>query len=246
MKYCPQCNERFDEEIIRFCTKDGTPLIEEEEPKFSALPSETVEEADDDIGEQTVIRRRPDAPPALVPEQRSERIVIPTTQPEPQVIRPRAQTAAAYYPPPKANTAKTVFLTILGTLLVLACGAGLFWLLQKEKPANANNSNLNANQNVNLNANLGFDPNFNFNAAPPPSANIAVPNLNLNLNTNSKPSSPSPTPKASPSVTPSASPSATPAATPSRSPMPRPSATPTPRIGPRPPTPSNRPANTEQ
>ena len=242
MKYCPQCNERYDEEIIRFCTKDGTPLIEEEEPKFSALPSEN-EETGEDIGEQTVIRRRVDPDPTAAPDTRSERIVIPTTQPEPQVIRPR-QTAAAYYPPPKSNTAKTVILTILGTLFVLACGAGLFWALQKEKPANANNSNLNANQNVNLNSNLGFDPNFNFNA-PTPNLNVSIPNLNLNLNSNAK--TPTPTPKPSPSVTPSpsptASPSGSPSGTPSRSPTPRPSPTATPRTGPRPPTLSNRPAN---
>jgi hypothetical protein len=241
MKYCPKCNERYDEEIIHFCTKDGTPLIEEAEPKFSALPSEHIEDAD--IGEQTVIRRRPEAEIPQRPEGRSERIVIPTTQPEPQVIRQR-QTAAAYYPPPKANTAKTVVLTILGTLFVLACGAGLFWALQKDRSANANNSNLNANQNVNLNSNIGFDPNFNFNA-PTPGSNITIPNLNLNLNTNAK--TPTPTPKPSPSSTPSpspaASPSGSPSATPNRSPTPRPSPTPTPRTGPRPPTLSNRPVN---
>ena len=119
MKYCPQCDERYDEEIIRFCTKDGTPLIEEDEPNFSALPSENMEEPED-LGEQTVIRRRPDDARA----NQSERIVIPTSQPEPQV-RPR-QPAAVYYPPPSSNTAKTVVLTIIGTLFVLACGAGLF------------------------------------------------------------------------------------------------------------------------
>lgn len=245
MKYCPQCEERYDEEIIRFCTKDGTPLIEEEEPKFSAMPSENVED-DADIGDQTVIRRRPDAGESHVQGTRSERIVIPTSQPEPepQVIRPRPP-AAAYYPPPKSNTAKTVFLTILGTIFVLGCGAGLFWALQKEKPSNANNSNLNANQNVNLNSNVGFDPNFNFNA-PPPNSNVSIPPLNLNLNTNTRPPSQSPTPRPSPSVTPSPRPSSTPSATPSGSPTQRPSPTATPRIGPRPPTPSNRPANTDQ
>ena len=27
MKYCPTCNTRYDEEILRFCMKDGTPLV---------------------------------------------------------------------------------------------------------------------------------------------------------------------------------------------------------------------------
>ena len=130
MKHCPQCGERYDEEIIHFCTKDGTPLIEEDEPNFSALPSENLE--DDDAGQDTVIRRRPDAA-AVPPAAQSERIVIPTSQPEQQQVRPRPPAAAVYYPPPREpNTAKTVVLTILGTLFVLACGAGLFWLLQKE------------------------------------------------------------------------------------------------------------------
>ena len=229
MKYCPKCSERFDEEIIKFCTKDGTPLIEDAQPSFTALPSENVE---DDFGEETVIIRKPEKTGS------GERIVIPTSQPaaEPSV-RPR--TAQAYYPPPPppSNTAKTVVLTIFGTLFILACGAGLFWMLQKDKPANANvNTNMNANQNVNLNTNVGFDSNFNFNA----NSNFNT-NLNTNLNANVKTPTPSPTtsptPKPSPSVTPS------PTASPAASPTPtrpvnsvRPTPTPTPRTGPRPPT----------
>jgi hypothetical protein len=30
MKYCPICDERYDEDIIKFCTRDGTPLIDPE------------------------------------------------------------------------------------------------------------------------------------------------------------------------------------------------------------------------
>jgi hypothetical protein len=105
MKYCPQCDERYDEEIIKFCTKDGTPLIEEEEPKFTALPSENMEPEDDDVGQETVIRRKDDL---------SERIVIPTSE---QQVRHRP--AQAYYPPPpQPSTGKTIVLTIIGTLAV--------------------------------------------------------------------------------------------------------------------------------
>ncbi len=42
MKYCPVCQTRYDEEIMRFCTKDGTPLIDEEAPNFVEMPSEDV------------------------------------------------------------------------------------------------------------------------------------------------------------------------------------------------------------
>lgn len=232
MKHCPVCDEHYDEEIIRFCTKDGSPLVDDEEPKFVAMPSENIEQPEDDL-EATIIRRKPVGGEVggFGDQPQPERIVIPTSVPEPQV-RPR--TAAAYYPPPppQNNTAKTVVLTILGTLFVLACGAGLFWVLQKEKPANTNtnvNTNL-ANQNTNLNTNLAFDGNFNFNAASNFNSNYNLPtNLNANIKT------PTPTPKPSPSTSPTPTSSPTPTPRPSPSATVRPSPTPTPRTGPRPP-----------
>ena len=240
MKYCPVCEARYDEEVIKFCTKDGTPLIEDEHPNFTALPSENSEEPDDEIGEATVIRRKPTAEEiAAAPSQRSDRIVIPTSVPKEQQVRQR--TAAAYYPPlPQSNTAKTVVLTIIGTLFVLGCGAGLFWFLQRDKPSNSN-TNTNANQNVNINSNVLFDSNFNFNTSS--NFNSTVPNINTNLNANLKTPTPSPTPKPSPSITPTPTPSPSVSITPSRSPTPRPAGTPTPtpRIGPRPPTTTTKP-----
>lgn len=256
MKYCPICDERYDEEIIRFCTKDGTPLIEVEEPNFTALPSENVEDGDE-LGEETVIRSKSAHGEPFGSRGQSERIVIPT---EPESVEPvRPRTVPAYYPPPpQPNTLKTVVLTILGTLAVLGFGAILFWLLQKDTPTNVNvnfNANL-ANQNANLNANVGFDSNFNFNSNANFNTNLNTNfNFNGNFNANIKMPSPSPTPKPSPS--PTSSPISTPA--PSSSPTPRPSATVgqpdanarltppgTPRTGPRPPPlAGNRPpANT--
>lgn len=251
MKYCPACRERFDEEIIKFCTRDGTPLVEAD-PNFSALPSEI----DEEIGQETVIRRRPilpgEEPLEYDSEGRSERIVIPTTQQQnpPNV---RARTAQGYVvPPPPPNTAKTVFLTILGTLAVLGFGAIIFWFLQKDTPANTN-VNINANQNTNLNTNLGFDSNFNFNLNSNSNLNTnfnfnANVITNVNSNTNTRPS---PTP--SPRVTPSPTPVRTPSPTPEETATPRPTNTRpansqptpvgTPRIGPRPPPLSNRPGN---
>ena len=246
MKYCPKCDKRFDEDIIRFCTIDGTPLVEEGEPKFTEMPSENLEVPDDDDpGEITVIRRKtsvPILPPDFVKDtsfkasELGERVVIPTTsEPVLQQVRPR--TSVAYFPPPESNTAKTVVLTILGTVVVLCLGAGLFWFLQKETPANRN-TNLNANLgnvNTNLNTSLPIDSNFNFNTSPSFGTNV-----NTNLNANVK--TPTPTPRPSPSSSPSPSPTASP--TLSVSPTPRTNAnvratpSPTPRIGPRPPTPN--------
>jgi hypothetical protein len=232
MKYCPVCHERYDEEIIQFCTKDGTPLLEEEQPSFTRLPSEDLNKPDD-IGEETVIRRRPGDSQNTQAEE-PERIVIPTSFPPEQPIRPRPQ---VYYPPPQEpNTVKTVVLTILGTLVVLGFGAGLFWLLQKEQPANifanVNNANL-SNQNANVNTNLAFDSNFNFNT----NANFNTGNFNFNMNLNANFRTPSPTPSPKPSPSPILSPSAMPS--PLTSPtrpanVNRPSTGQTPRIGPRP------------
>jgi hypothetical protein len=230
MKYCPVCDARYDEEVIQFCTKDGTPLVEEDEPRFTALPSEDSE----DIGEETVIRRRGDAP-VTTETSRSEPIVIPTSESvrrEPVRSRPQQ----TYYAPPPQNTGKVITLTILGTIAAIGFGALLFWALTRNnQPTNLNINTQMPNMNANGNAN-GFDSNFNFNSNSQfPQVNLPIPNINVNANV--KTPTPSPTPK--PSVTPTASP--VPTETPERTPRPtpsgtpRPTITPTPRTGPRPP-----------
>jgi hypothetical protein len=234
MKYCPDCHERYDEEVIQFCTKDGTPLIEESQPNFTTMPSEDADTPEFDFGEETVIRRKP-VSGADIPAQSDEpeRIVIPTFPTE-QQVRPRSQ---VYYEPPsqQPNTMKTVMLTIIGTLVVLGFGAGLFWLLQKEQPANifANlNTNL-SNQNTNLNTNLGFDSNFNFNTNA--NLNSGNFNFNMNLNANFRTPSPTPTPRISPSPLTSPSPTPSPVTSPTRaSNINRPIPSQTQRVGPRP------------
>lgn len=196
--------------------KDGTPLVDEEEPSFIAMPSESVDEPEeDDPGEVTIIRKNVPAPPpvpnaideiSFTPDPRpsSERIVVPTSE-EPVSSQARVVRAIPpYQPPPQSNTAKVVVLTIIGTLAVLAIGAIGFRFLQND---NANNSNINtnfnaniANVNTNLNTNIGFDTNFNFNM----NANFNTNSLS-NINTNANARTPTPTPKPSPSITPSPS-----------------------------------------
>ena len=221
MKYCPTCETRYDEEILRFCMKDGTPLLEEEEPKFAAMPSESIDEPiEDDPSDVTVVRRNVPVPGG--PEPDRPRIVVPTYE-EARRQETRARVAPPYYPPQKPNTAKVVILTILGTLAVVgAIGAGL-WLLQGGNESNSNvNTNANVNANVNANTNLGIDTNFNFNL----NANFNSSGTNVNANVNANVKTPTPTPKPSPSVTPSPTPDdddATP--TPSRTPIPTPQPT---------------------
>lgn len=257
MKYCPTCETRYDEEILRFCMKDGTPLIEEEEPNFVAMPSESLEEPpeDDDAGEVTVIRRNSPAaaapPPPPDPDEDKytsrhdpkQRIVVPTFE-EPRGPQP-PRTAQYQAPPPRSNTALVVILTVLGTVAVLGIGALGFWLLQNGGSENTN-QNTNANQNVNteVNTNLGLDTNFNFNANSNFNSNIDI-NANANRTPTPTPTA-TPTPKPSPSVTPSPSPTRTPAdddddddaGTPQPSPT-RPPPTPTPRA----PATPDRPVN---
>ncbi len=185
MKFCPTCQTRFDEEILRFCTKDGTPLVEENQPNFTEMPSESAVE--DDFGEETVIRRKP-LPPADKTENAREskpRIIIPTT--EKKIVPTVGTKTTQVYRQPipqKSNTSKIVFLTILGTIVLLA-GAGGAFLFLGNRDSGENNQNVNINTNlspidVNLNTNLSvgnslvdFNSNTDFNG-----------NLNININTN--------------------------------------------------------------
>ena len=232
MKFCPTCQTRYDEEILRFCTKDGTPLVEENQPNFTAMPSESSID-DDDLGEQTVIRRNtPNVPPPVpdVDAERTaqERIVVPTSEPV------RAQSA----PPPqnvpprrKSSTAAVVLLTLLGTLAVLGIGFGGWYLLQNRDSADANrnvnvntnpvnqNTNVNADNspanfdfNINTNTNVNVNANVNANVKTPTPTPTKTPtpdaNANVNVNANGAnvrpPASPTPTP--TPRVTPTPSP----------------------------------------
>lgn len=231
MKYCPTCETRYDEEVLRFCMKDGTPLLDEDEPNFVEMPSESLEETEEDNPDEvTVIRRNIPVPLPLpddfeeesfAPEQPPPpRIVVPTT-PEPFADQHRSRVAAAPYQEPSSNTAKVVFLTMFGTIVLLGMGAAIFWMLQKD---NANNSNINTNANfltinTNVNTNLGIDGNFDFNTNT--NSNTSA-NINTNTNTNTR--TPTPTPRPSPSVSPTVSPTPTPddddaTPTPSRTPF---------------------------
>ncbi len=218
MKYCPKCSVRYDEDILRFCMKDGTPLLDEDEPKFIAMPSESLEAPEDDPSEVTVIRRNAPKPssetPAILrsgnvptplpddfdeepfqPRNSSPRIVVPTTQQQQpsNPVMPPSQTAGT-------NAFKVAFLTMVGTIFVLGLGALLFWFLMRdsEPAANANaNTNVNANVNTNVNTNLGvgnFD--FNTNSLPPPA------NSNINAATPTPTRTPTPTPTRTPAPTP--------------------------------------------
>jgi len=209
MKFCPICKARYDEEILRFCTKDGTPLIDEEQPNFTALPSES------DLGEETVIRRKnPPVIPTSQPDSdldfeseriSSPRIVIPMSgeavseEPRREAVRTKTTPSIRRQPPPQqSNTAKVVFLTVLGTVIILLGASGIFWFLSNQNSNNINqNANYNTNLNsidINLNTNLNVDnslANFNYNL-----------NANANSNSNANANLKTPTPTKTPTATP--------------------------------------------
>ncbi|MDI1243256.1 MAG: hypothetical protein PSX80_15185 [bacterium] len=263
MKYCPTCETRYDEDILRFCMKDGTPLLEEAEPNFVEMPSESldvVEVDPDDPSEHTVIRRnipvpplpspgieQPPAPPPTVdddfsdvrPNSGGQRIVVPTIE---EQQRERARIAAQYrsQQPRGSNTALVVLVTIFGTIIVVGIGGILlFFLVSNGSDSNTNaNVNVNANQDVNANTNLGTNSIFDFNT----NTNSSNSNVNANVST------PTPTPTMTPTPRPTESPSPTPENDESPTPLPSrtPIPTPTPviiRPGPSP-TPLRTPAPT--
>ncbi len=211
MKFCPICKTRYDEEILRFCTKDGTPLVDEAQPNFTALPSEN------DLGEETVIRRK--TPPVIpstaqpVPDfdeperNSSERIIIPMSdedasgEPRRETVRTKTTPSIRRQPPEqKSNTTKIVLLTVLGTIFILGGAGGVFWFLSSGRGNSTNqNANFNTNLNstdINLNTNLSIDnslANFNYNLNANSNANV---NANANVNTKT------PTPTRTPTPTP--------------------------------------------
>jgi hypothetical protein len=246
MKYCPTCETRYDEDILRFCMKDGTPLLEEAEPNFVEMPSETLDVAEvdpDDPSEHTVIRRNIPVPPAIEqppvpapppppsvdddfsdvrPNSGGQRIIVPTIE---EQQRERARIAAQYQgrqPRSGVNTALVVLVTIFGTIIVVGLGGILlYFLVSNGNDSNTNaNVNVNANQDVNANTNLGANANFDFNT----NSN----RTNSNVNANANVSTPTPTPSPSPTPRPSESPSPTPDDNDSPTPLPSRSPIPTP------------------
>lgn len=239
MKFCPTCQTRYDEEILRFCTKDGTPLVDEQQPNFIQMPSESLENEEID-DEATVIRRNSpqNVPPVPSTGASAERIVIPTSEP----VRPK-EVQHQNVPARKSNTAAVVLFTMLGTLAVLGIGLGGWYFLSQRGTGGDGNINANANTNSanqNTNNNSDISPsNFDFNL----NANS---NVNTNTNTNANANLKSPTPTKSPTPSPTKSPTPTPNtnanvnANSDNSSLPAtPTPTPTPRLTPTPTVPSN-------
>lgn len=251
MKYCPTCQTTYEEDILRFCMKDGSPLLESTEPSFTELPSEALPDPrdNDEQGESTVIRRNVPSPtpdPEILagPLPSGERIIIPTyptqqtagQQPPVAGIVPTVPMQPVYQqPPPRTNTLAIVAFTMFGTVAAITIGALLVWFLVLSRPSDSN-----SNSNINSNANSAFNANINSNLGLNTSVDLTTNQNNANLsNANLRTPTPSPSPTPSPTPTPRPSPTPTPG---NDEPTPTPPATnaaTTPRPGP---TLSTRPA----
>ncbi len=233
MKYCPTCQTEFDEEIIRFCTKDGTPLVEDAKPTFTEnLPSESSNTLDDDDDAATIIRRKePEntSPTARLSDETDMKLTEETAAEarpdnQPRIVistlgeREKAQkiypqkVSASNIPPPmplkKSNTAMVVAMTMLGTVLLILGVYGVWLFLNNQNDNDANN-NLSVNENVNINADLNENVEDNFNLSDF-NLNSNVDNSNLDMNLNSDIDISTPTPTRTPTPTPTPTPEETP------------------------------------
>lgn len=173
MKYCPQCQTTYSDDLLKYCLKDGAPLGEVFD---SQMPNTAFG------SEKTVpsIRR---VEPIRVPVEQSPPVENPPAQsPPPQNRQPIESPVVAMQPERrKTKTGSVVALTILGTLLFLGvAGIGAMLYFRNQKPEIAAGVNKTpANRPVNTNA-----------------ANIQA--VNQNTNANLAANSPSPTPTATP------------------------------------------------
>lgn len=169
MKYCPQCQTTYADDLLKYCLKDGAPLGE----VFDSQP--------------TIIARDEDRTVASI--RQVEPIRIPVQQAPPPVETPQFQNPPPHYPPPpaaapphhnapvvavqpetsKSRTGLTVGLTILGTLLLLAVGGIAAMLYFRDRQTNVaasvnDNKPTNVNRPANANANAANVQKANQNA----------------------------------------------------------------------------------
>lgn len=174
MKICPQCQNTYDDDTLRFCLQDGSPLA-------AYVPSERP--AADWTETETVISPRPASyetqNPRYENRQESAPPVFTSAPPERE----------------KTSTAKIVLLSLLGILVLSAIGgtaAYIVWKNSQEdeivanaKPINTKTPVPNKNTSVNQNANSNVNANANANE-------------NVNVNTNANVATPKPKPTLSP------------------------------------------------
>ncbi len=186
MKYCPQCQTTYTDDLLKYCLKDGAPLGEvfaPQTPQAELADEKTVVTT----GDKTVPSIRRVEPIRVPVEQNPPVHQTAPVESAPAQNRQYVESPVAAMQPEarKTKTGSVVALTILGTLLFLGiAGVGAMLYFRNQKPeivANVNKAP--ANRSVNMN-----------------SANVQT--ANQNANANLAENSPTPTPTAAPKPTP--------------------------------------------
>lgn len=172
MKYCPQCQTTYTDDLLKYCLKDGAPLGEVFDSQMPGAAS----------GDEKTVASIRRVEPITIPVQQTP----PVQNPPPRNRQPIEPPVVALQPEARrSKTGSMVALTILGTLLFLGiAGIGAMLYFRNQEPdvaANVNKAPVNRPVNTN-------------------SANAQTSNQTANQNTNANfaDDSPSPTPTATP------------------------------------------------
>jgi TonB family protein len=213
MKLCPSCKTEY-EELLRFCPKDGTPLVDAEMPQFFG----------ENLGEEvTIIKHnypKEDIDPRDVITNKPKKIAITTEEPE---FMKSSSTVAQ--PLQERDILAIALLTAFGTIVIFSLGfiSGYFFSQRNFEPVNSNASqNINV-QNINTNieiTNANIKPSPTKTPTPLPSPSPKAANMDVNQsNTNVSPTptltvtptvEPTPSPTNSPNIEPKPSPTSSP------------------------------------
>lgn len=176
MKYCPQCQTTYTDDLLKYCLKDGTPLGNVFDSPIRGAAFGTAENT------PSIRRVEPiDVQQARQNEQAAHTAPVQTA---PAASYSQSNQAPLNAMQPEARQRKTgsiVAMTILGTLLLLALGglAAMYYFKNQKTEAVANVNKTPVNRAANANA-----------------ANVQTTNLNSNRQTisaNANLAAPSPT-----------------------------------------------------
>lgn len=158
MKYCPQCQTTYTDDLLRFCLQDGTPLKEVFQSKIPA-PDVSFGEEETVVSSKQVQPIPIQNPPPSQNWQQQPTTPIVAVQPERR----------------KSRTGLIVGLTLLGTLLLLGiAGIGAMFYMKNRKTEVAAGVNTSAPANRPLNSNSANAQAINQNSNQTTNANLAI------------------------------------------------------------------------
>lgn len=160
MRYCPLCKRSYEDNSYEFCLEDGTRLAESSD---SEAPTVFLSE------EQTQIRNSSaEQPPLFPPTQAQNYQQSQVTQISPPV-QYQAQNQEILPETPKSNTARTIFLTAFGMILLFGTGFGAWYFITNKKPQTTEHTTVSVQNKENKNTEKSPTPkpSENVNATTP-------------------------------------------------------------------------------